>query len=106
MSAEKEIDRLEREINQASGHGGGTDKPGSLLSGGDGQPPKKRGVRQQSGGRRGNTVLVLVSALLFLGLVLPVAKRIGQSHIDALSNAAVGAAIGLAVGFGLGRLRP
>ena len=100
MSAEKEIDRLEREINQASGHGGGTDKPGSLLSGGDGQPPKMRG------GRRGNTVLVLVSALLFLGLVLPVAKRIGQSHIDALSNAAVGAAIGLAVGFGLGRLRP
>ena len=100
MSAEKEIDRLEREINQASGHGGGTDKPGSLLSGGDGQPPKMRG------GRRGNTVLVLVSALLFLGLVLPVAKRIGQSHIDALSNAAVGAAIGLTVGFGLGRLRP
>mgnify|MGYP001186587203 FL=1 len=100
MSAEKEIDRLEREINQASGHGGGTDKPGSLLSGGDGQPPKMRG------GRRGNTVLVLVSALLFLGLVLPIAKRMGQCHIDALSNAAVGAAIGLTVGFGLGRLRP
>ena len=100
MSAEKEIDRLEREINQASGDGGGKDKPGSLLSGGDGQPPKKRGVR------RGNTMLVLVSALLFVGLVLPVAKQMGQSHIDALSNAAVGAAIGLAVGFALGRLRP
>lgn len=105
MSAEKEIERLEREINAkaggSSGGGsgsssgsGGTGRSGPLASDNNGNPPKKGG---------GDSVLLAIGVLVFFSVVLPMAGKLKPDQVTALSAGAMGSAAGIAVGFVLGR---
>lgn len=97
MSAEKEIDRLEREINaKAAGDGG---------QGKSGPPAGPRGSSQpsRSGGR--DTPLAIVGILIAVAVLLPAAGRLNDDQRLALSSGAAGAAVGVAVGYSLGRRR-
>ena len=95
MSAEKEIDRLEREINaKAAGNGG---------QGNSGPPSGPRGSSEpsKSGGR--DTPLAVVGILIAVAVLLPAAGRLNDEQRLALSSGAAGAAVGVTVGYSLGR---
>ena len=103
MSAEKEIERLEREINakaaENSGQGKSAPPPGprgsSPSAPGGNNPPSR------SGGC--TTPLALVGILIAVAVLLPAAGRLSRDQFRSLSAGAAGAAVGVAVGYGLGR---
>ena len=99
MSAEKEIERLEREINaKAAG------SSGSSGSGGSGPPTSgNRGKPDKKGG--GENVLLVIGLLVFFSVVLPIAGKLKPEQVTALSAGAMGGAAGTALGFVLGRSR-
>ena len=97
MSAEKEIDRLEREINAKAGGSNRSAPSGGtapLASDNSGKPGKKG---------RNDSVLLVIGLLLFFSVVLPVAGKLKPEQVTALSAGSMGGAAGIAVGFGLGR---
>ena len=98
MSAEKEIDRLEREINAKAAGGGGQGRSG---------PPRKTGGNGGNSNpgrpRGGDTPLALVGILIAVAVLLPAAGRLTYDQRLALSAGAAGGAIGVAVGYVLGR---
>ena len=95
MSAEKEIDRLEREINAKAAGGGGQGRSGPpRTTGGNSTPGRPRG---------GDTPLALVGILIAVAVLLPAAGRLTYDQRLALSAGAAGGAIGVAVGYVLGR---
>ena len=96
-SPEKEINRIERELDA-------TNPPG-------GHPPAKPGKRNGGPpGKRGNKSLdaVLVTALLLfvVSAALVLAGRISPKERMQLTAGSIGAAVGLLTGYGIGRLRP
>ena len=94
MSAEKEIDRLEREINAKAG-GGGQGRSG---------PPTTTGGNSTPGWpRSSDTPVALVGILIAVAVLLPAAGRLTTDQRLALSAGAAGAAGGVAVGYWLGR---
>ena len=97
MSAEKEIDRLEREINAKTASNGGQGKSGPPAPpSGNSKPPKKGSA---------DSALAVVGLLVSIAVLLPVAGRLTYAQRLALSSGAAGAAGGVAVGFLLGRRR-
>ena len=64
MSAEKEIDRLEREINAMATGGGGLGKPG---------PPKPPGGSNKPSKPGGDAPLALIGILIAISVLLPAA---------------------------------
>ena len=96
-SPEKEIKRIERELDE-------TNPPG-------GHPPAKPGKRNGGPpGKPGNKSLdaVLVTALLLfvVSAALVLAGRLSPKERMQLTAGSVGAAVGLLTGYGIGRLRP
>ena len=96
-SAEREINRIERELDAKN------------------SPPGKPSVRQgQSGGvgegppknQSMDAVLIAVVLLLGIGATFALGESLTRTQKTQLSAGAVGAAAGLAVGYGVGRLRP
>lgn len=95
MSAEKEIDRLEREMNAEAAGDGGQGKSGPQTSPGGNSQPSRPGVR--------DTPLALVGILVAVAVLLPAAGRLSRDQVQALSAGTAGAAVGVAVGYALGR---
>ena len=95
MSADKEIDRLEREINAEAAGDGGQGKSGLLTSPGGNSQPSRPGGR--------DTPLALVGILIAVAVLLPAAGRLRRDQVRSLSAGAAGAAVGVAVGYSLGR---
>ena len=99
-SPEKEINRIEQELDA-------TNPPGGL-------PPKKRGDggRANGGqaGKPGNKSLdaVLVTALLLFVVsgALVFAGRLSDDERMQLTADSIGGAVGLLIGYGVGRIRP
>ena len=96
-SPEKEINRIERELDA-------TNPPG-------GHPPAKPGKRSDGPpGKPGSNSLdaVLVTALLLfvVSAALVLAGRISPKERMQLTAGSIGAAVGLLTGYGIGRLRP
>ena len=96
-SPEKEIKRIERELDA-------TNPP-------RGHPPAKPGKRNGGPpGKPGNKSLdaVLVTALLLfvVSAALVLAGRLSPKERMQLTAGSVGAAVGLLTGYGIGRLRP
>lgn len=96
MTADKELERLEREINaKAAGlDTPGSAREGSLSSGDTSKPSLKRGS---------DGVLLCIGLLVFFSLLLPLAERLKPEQVTALSAGAMGGAAGVALGFVLGR---
>ena len=95
MSADKEIDRLEREINAKAGGDGGQGKSGPPSSPGGNSQPSRPGGR--------DTPLALVGILIAVAVLLPAAGRLSRDQVRSLSAGAAGAAVGVAVGYSLER---
>ena len=95
MSGEKEIDRLEREINAKAGSDGQQGKSGPPSSPGGSSQPSRPGGR--------DTPLALVGILIAVAVLLPAAGSLNDDQRLALSFGAAGAAVGVAVGYALGR---
>ena len=99
-SPEKEINRIEKELDA-------TNPPGGL-------PPKKRGGAGRGiggqAGKPGNKSLdaVLVTALLLfvVSAALVLAGRLKPEERMQLTAGSIGGAVGLLIGYGVGRLRP
>ncbi len=96
--AEKEIDRIEREIEVNSQPPGG--------------PPIKRGGSGGDGGdsNRKNQSLdaVLVGAVLLLGIgaTFALGETLSSKKKTQLSSGAIGVAAGLLIGYGVGKIKP
>lgn len=97
MSAEKEIDRLEREINAKAAGDGGQGKSGPPSEPGGESKPSRPGGRY--------TPLALAGILIAIVVLLPAAERLSPEHVRALSAGAAGAAAGVVVGYAIGRRR-
>jgi len=95
MSAEKEIDRLEREINAEAAGDGGQGKSGPPTSPGGNSQPSRPGGR--------DTRLALVGILIAVAVLLPAAGRLSRDQVRSLSAGAAGAAVGVAGGSSPGR---
>ena len=99
-SAEKEINRIERELDA-------TNPP-------SGKPPVKRGVGDEGkpGPGRGNgnrsldAVLVTAVSLLVVAAALVFAGQMSQDQRKQLTAGSIGCAVGLLAGYGIGRFRP
>jgi hypothetical protein len=97
--AEKELNRIERELDA-------NNQPG-------GKPPVKRGGGQGGGGQTGKSgnrsldaVLVTALLLFVVSAVLVFADRLSSTQRMQLTAGSVGGAAGLLLGYGVGRLRP
>ena len=99
-SPEKEINRIERELDA-------TNPPGGLPPAKSGGGARRHGDRA---GKPGNTSLdaVLVTALLLfvISAALVFAGRLSDDERMQLTAGSVGGAVGLLIGYGIGRLRP
>ena len=96
-SAEKELNRIERELDAK-------EQP-------CGKPSAKQGGRVGSNeGKSKNQSLdaVVVGALLLLGIgaTFLVGENLNRTQKTQLSSGAIGAAVGLLVGYSVGKLRP
>ena len=96
-SAEREINRIERELDDKNSP--------------PGKPPARQG--QSDGVEEGpaknqsmDAVLIGVVLLLGIGATFALGERLTKTQKTQLSAGAVGAAAGLAVGYGVGRFRP
>ena len=85
-SPEKEINRIERELDA-------TNPPG-------GHPPAKPGNKSL------DAVLVTALLLFVVSAALVFAGRLSKDQRMQLTAGSVGAAVGLLTGYGVGRLRP
>lgn len=94
MSADRDIDRLEREINAKASGADGSGGSEALASDTRGKPAKKGG---------GDSVLLMIGLLVLFSVVLPIADKLKPEQVTALSAGAMGGAAGIAVGFVLGR---
>lgn len=93
-SAEKEINRIERELDA-------TNQPA-------GNPPAKSGGTRavQAGNKSLDAVLVTAVLMLAVAAALVFAGRLKPDQRMQLTSGFVGGAIGLLAGYGVGRLRP
>ena len=98
-NAEREIDRIERELDSANPPGG--------------KPPMKRNGGLSGGGqsgKSGNRSLdaVMVGAVLLIGIAgaLVAAENMSRDQRIKLTAGAFGSAVGLLVGYGVGKFRP
>ena len=102
-SSEKEINRIERELD--------------AINPPEGPPPVKRGRGGSGRGGRGgqagkpsnkslDAVLVTVLVLFVVSAALVFAGRLTENQRMQLTAGSVGAAVGLLIGYGVGRLRP
>ena len=96
-SAEKELNRIERELD-AKGQPPGKppSKQGGWVGGND-EKPKNQSLDA-----------VVVGALLLLGIgaTFLVGENLDKTQKTQLSSGAIGAAIGLLAGYSVGKLRP
>ena len=95
--AEKELNRIERELNAKE----------QLL----GKPPMKHGGwfgPNDENPKNQSLDAVVVGALLLLGIgaTFLVGESLNKTEKTQLSSGAIGAAVGLLVGYGVGKLRP
>ena len=97
--AEKELNRIERELDA-------NNQPG-------GEPPVKRGGGQGGGGQTGKSgnrsldAVLVTALLLFVVSAVPVfADRLSSTQCMQLTAGSIGGAVGLLLGLGVGRLRP
>ena len=95
--AEKELSRIERELNAKE----------QLL----GKPPMKQGGwfgTNDEKPKNQSLDAVVVGALLLLGIgaTFLVGESLNKTEKTQLSSGAIGAAVGLLVGYGVGKLRP
>jgi len=97
-AAEREIDRIERELD-AKNSPSGQPPARQAQSGGDGGDGSRKNQSMDA-------VLIGVVFLLGIGATFALGERLTPTQRTQLSSAAVGAAVGLAVGYGVGRLRP
>ena len=97
-AAEREIERIERELD-AKNSPSGQPPARPAQSGGDGGDGTKKNQSMDA-------VLIGVVFLLGIGATFALGERLTPTQRTQLSSAAVGAAVGLAVGYGVGRLRP
>ena len=97
-AAEREIERIERELDAKNSL---SVKPPARQahSGGDGGDGSRKNQSMDA-------VLIGVVFLLGIGATFALGERLTTTQRTQLSSAAVGAAAGLAVGYGVGRLRP
>ena len=96
-SAEKELNRIERELDAK-------EQP-------SGKPPAKQGgwVGSNEGKLKNQSLdAVVVGALLLLGIgaTFLVGENLNKTQKTQLSSGAIGAAIGLLAGYSVGKLRP
>ena len=96
-SAEREINRIERELDAKNSPPGKPSVP-QCQSGGVGEGPAKN--------QSMDAVLIGVVLLLGIGATFALGESLTRTQKTQLSAGAVGAAAGLAVGYGVGRLRP
>ena len=91
-SAEKEINRIERELDA-------TNPPG-------GKPPVKRGGSNAEQPSKSLDAVLVTAVLLFVvAAALVFAGRLKDDQRMQLTAGSVGAAVGLLAGYGVGRLR-
>ena len=96
-SPEKEINRIERELDATNPPGGTPPaKPGKRSGG----PPGKPGSNSL------DAVLVTALLLFVVSAALVLAGRISPKERMQLTAGSIGAAVGLLTGYGIGRLRP
>ena len=96
-SAEKELNRIERELDAK-------EQP-------PGKPPAKQGgwVGSNEGKPKNQSLdAVVVGALLLLGIgaTFLVGENLNRTQKTQLSSGAIGAAVGLLVGYSVGKFRP
>ena len=98
-SHEKEINRIEQELDASHPPGG--------------NPPVKHGGGQAGNGQaerpdnKSLDAVLLTAVLLFVvSAALVVAGRLSANHRMQLTAGSIGGAVGLLVGYGVGRVRP
>ena len=91
-TAEKEINRIERELDA-------TNPP-------SGKPPVKRGSGDAGGNRSFDAVLVTAVLLFVVAAALVFAGQMSQDQRKQLTAGSIGGAVGLLVGYGVGKFRP
>ena len=98
-SAEKEINRIERELDAANPPSGPPWKAGV---GDEGKPGPGRG----NGNRSLDAVLVTAVLLLVVAAALVFAGQMSQDQRKQLTAGSIGGAVGLLMGYGVGKFRP
>ena len=95
--AEKELSRIERELNAKEQPAGKPPLKQGGWVGSDVEKPKNQSLDA-----------VVVGALLLLGIgaTFLVGENLNPRQKTQLSSGAIGAAVGLLVGYGVGKLRP
>ena len=91
-SAEKEINRIERELDA-------TNPP-------SGKPPVKRGGGDAGNNRSFDAVLVTAVLLFVVAAALVFAGQMSQDQQKQLTAGSIGCAVGLLAGYGVGKFRP
>ena len=93
--AEKELDRIERELD--SKPPAKPPKAGKLSTGDADKPPKHSSL---------DAVLVGAVLLAAIGLITVVGESLNAKQKTQLSAGAIGGAMGLLIGYGIGRIKP
>lgn len=89
--AEKELDRIERELDSKP------PKAGKLTAGGADKPTKQPHL---------DAVIVGAVLLAAIGLITVVGESLNAKQKTQLSSGAIGGAVGLLIGYGIGRIKP
>ena len=93
--AEKELDRIERELD--SKPPAKPPKDGKLTAGGAEKPSKHSSL---------DAVLVGAVLLAAIGLITVLGESLNEKQKTQLSSGAIGGAVGLLIGYGIGRIKP
>ena len=97
--AEKEINRIEREIDATKS----AEKSPPIKRGGD---QSSGDQAEQSGNRSLDAVLATAVLLFVVSAALVFAGRLSPNQRMQLTAGSIGGAVGLLVGYGVGRVRP
>ena len=92
--AEKELDRIERELD--SKPPANPPKDGKLTAGGAEKPSKHSSL---------DAVLVGAVLLAAIGLITVLGESLNEKQKTQLSSCAIGGAVGLLIGYGIGRIK-
>ena len=95
MTAEKELERLEREIT------------GDTEQDPEGKGGHSRGAAKQAKPRNSfDLVLALAAALAIIGFGVNIVRQMPDQQAKSLRDGLIGGAAGLLVGYAVGRFRP